>query len=125
MALVIQSLFAGAFGKQTIAAVGLLLDVRLDLLRIDADADLREAERHRPAFGYERQERPLLLLVAVSKQRAGADGQLPGDLDREGTQTVRRQRFFDRGEPTVRRTGTAEPRGHGVAERFFRGDGAA
>ncbi len=114
-----------ALGKQTIAAVGLLLDVRLDLLRIDADADLREAERHRPAFGDQRQERALLLLVAVGKQRAGADGQLPGDLDREGTQAVRRQRFLDGGEPTVRRAGTAEPRGHGVAERFFRGDGAA
>jgi hypothetical protein len=54
-----------ALGKQAVAAVGLLLDVRLDLLRIDPNADFREAERHRPALGDQRQERALLLLVAV------------------------------------------------------------
>ena len=114
-----------AFGEQAIAAVGLLLDVRLDLLRVDADADLREAERHRPAFGDERQERALLLLVAVREQRAGADRELPRDLDRERAQAVRRQRFLDGGELAVRSAGTAERRGHRVAERFLRGDGAA
>ena len=123
-AFVIQSLFADAFGEEAIAAVGLLLDVRLNLLCVDADADLGEAERHRPALGDERQERALLAFVAVGKQRAGADRELPRDLDGERAQAVRGERLLDGRELAVRGAGAAERCRHRVAERFLGGDGA-
>ena len=66
----------------------------------------------------------MLAFVAVREQRAGADRQLPRDLDGERTQAVRRERFLDGRELAVRRAGAAERRRHRVAERFLGGDGA-
>ena len=94
-------LVGGTLGEQPIAAVRVLLDVRLNLLGVHAHAHLGKAERHRPAFGHERQKRALLLLVAVGQQRAGADRELPRDLDGERPQPVRGKRLFDGRELAV------------------------
>ena len=108
-------LVGGALGEQPIAAVRLLFDVGLNLLGVHTDADLGEPERHRAAFDDQREKRSLLVVVAVREQRARADRELPGDLDCERPEPVRRERFFHGRELAVRRRRAAELRSDGVA----------
>jgi hypothetical protein len=115
-------LVRGALGEEPIAAVGLLIDVRLNLLGVDTDADFREPECHRPPFGDERQERPLLAFVAVREQRDCADRELPRDLHGERAQSVCGERLLYGRELAVRRAGAAERGRHRIAECFLGSD---
>ena len=106
-------LVAIAIGKQAEAAGrGIWLDVGADLLGVDANADLGEPERHQLAFGDHRQERALLLVGAVSEQRARADRQFARDLDRERAESVGREVLFGEREFDILAAEAAKLRGH-------------
>jgi hypothetical protein len=97
-------LVARAVGEQRQQSfVFVELDVGLDLLGVDADADLAQREAHQGAFGEQWQERALLGVGAVGEEAARTDRQLAADLDRERSEAVRRELLLGDGELRVAR----------------------